>query len=94
MSAMLLGLKVDSASANQERLSGVQKGGSFTLVGAACWRAAGAHPGGSGGKRREAEVCSAILTTSPGVVLITRWAVFISLHIEQKFVITLPKIIL
>ena len=41
-------------SANQERLSQVQKGGSFTLVGAACWVSAGAHPGGSGGKRLRA----------------------------------------
>ena len=44
--------KVDSASVNQERLSRVQNGGSFTLDGAVCWMSAGAHPGGSGGKRR------------------------------------------
>ena len=48
LSATPLRLKVDSASVNQEQLSQVQKVGSFTLVGAACWLAAGAHPGGSG----------------------------------------------
>ena len=35
-SAMPLRLKVDSASVNQERVSLVQKGGSFTLVGVLC----------------------------------------------------------
>ena len=43
-SAIPLWLKVDSASVNQERVSSVQKGGSFTLVGATCcWAAARVH---------------------------------------------------